>query len=77
MFLHEQKIHDTFKSGFRKGHSTETALLKVVNDLRVILDNNVSVLILLDLTTAFDTVDHNILIDCLENWIGLSGMTLS
>ena len=78
VFLHENNVHDKFQSGFRKGHSTETALIKVVNDLRVNMDHkNISILILLDLSAAFDTVDHNILLDRLNNWIGLSATALS
>ena len=78
VFLQTNKVHNKFQSGFRKGHSTETALVKVINDLRVSADNkNVSVLLLLDLTAAFDTIDHAILIHRLEHWIGLSGSALS
>ena len=47
----------------RPGHSTETALLKVVNDLFLSLNKgNISVLALLDFSSAFDTIDHPILV---------------
>ncbi len=58
-------------------HSTETALIKIINDIRFNSDSGkISVLVLLDLSAAFDTVDHNILLERLENWVGLSGMAL-
>ena len=77
-FLQNNKIHNKFQSGFRKGHSTETALVKVINDLRVAADlKQVSVLLHLELTAAFDTIDHSILILRLKHWIGLSGTALS
>ena len=69
---------DTFQSGFRSNHRTETALVKVVNYLRINADSKKrSVLALVDLNTAFDTVDHDILIDRLENWVGLTGPVLN
>ena len=62
MFLQNKNMHKKFQSGFRKGHSTDTALVKVINDLRVSADNkNVCVLLLLDLTGAVDMIDHSIL----------------
>lgn len=58
--------------------STETALVKVVNDMSVKRDaGKLSVLVLLDSSAAFDSVDHKILIDRLQNWIGLSGPVLN
>ncbi len=66
---------DNFQSGFRAQHSTETALIKIINYIRLNFDTGkISVLVLLDLRAAFDTVDHNILLQRLENWVGLSGM---
>ena len=51
------------QSAYRPHHSTETAVLRVVSDIRVALDvGHVSLLLLLDMSAAFDTVDHDILI---------------
>ncbi len=52
-------------------------LIKIINDIRFNSDSvKISVLVLLDLNAAFDTVDHNILLERLEYWVGLSGMVL-
>ncbi len=76
-YLNSNGYLDNFQSGFRVHHSTETALIKIINDIRFNSDSDkISVLVLLDLSAAFDTVDHNILLERLENWVGLSGMAL-
>ena len=63
--------------GYRKGHSAETLLPKVMNDLLLSCDDNMpSVLILLDLSAAFDTVDHSLLLNILKNEIGIMGIAL-
>ena len=59
-------------------HSTETALLKVHNDVTLNIDKGkVTALTLLDLSAAFDTIDHNILIKRLSLWDGISGTALN
>ena len=76
-FLHEHNILEKYQSGFRTNHSTETALLKIVNDLRCNKDSQkLSVLVLLDISSAFDTVDHHILLNRLRSLVGLSGTAL-
>uniref|UniRef100_A0A669CX68 Reverse transcriptase domain-containing protein n=1 Tax=Oreochromis niloticus TaxID=8128 RepID=A0A669CX68_ORENI len=73
-FLNDKQILEIFQSGFRVNHSTETALLKVLNDIRCNWDSQkLSVLVLLDLSAAFDTVDHAILLNRLKHMVGLSG----
>ena len=67
------------QSAYRRGHSTETALLRVFSDLISALDchaDNQSVLAVLDMTAAFDTVDHSILLQRLERSYGISGNAL-
>lgn len=75
--LNSHKLLDKFQSGFRQNHSTETALLKVSNDLMMASDaGKSSILMLLDMTAAFDTVDYDILIHRLRNQVGISGTAL-
>ena len=52
-------LHEEHQSTCRKFHSTETALIKVQNDILQSLDQNeIAVLVLLGLSAAFDTIDH-------------------
>ncbi|XP_077094295.1 uncharacterized protein LOC143746358 [Siphateles boraxobius] len=77
-FLKRNGICEDFQSGFRPHHSTETALIKVTNDLLLSSDCGcISLLVLLDLSAAFDTIDHNILLNRLENYVGISGIALA
>jgi hypothetical protein len=77
-FLDSNDMMPTTQSAYRPFHSTETALTKVYNDLLLAVDGGqVSALCLLDLTAAFDTVDHDLLLLRLEREFGLRGITLS
>ena len=79
--LDEHMVHNDLymdkNYGYRKDHSTELLMLKVVNDLFESFDKNIpSVVVLLDLSAAFDTVDHKKLLEILKNDIGVEGVAL-
>lgn len=60
-------LNEVNQSAYKEFHNTETALLKIQNDLLLEADKgNISILALLDLSAAFDTIDHHILIDRLS-----------
>ena len=72
--LSENDLLEIRQSAYRKNHSTETALLSVVDGLLKNADHRlVSVLALQDLSAAFDTLDHPILLQRLETTFGISG----
>ena len=77
-YIQENNLHDVMQSAYRPYHSTETALLKIHNDVMIALDEgNEIILLLLDLSSAFDTVDHTVLLKRLECSFGISGKVLS
>ena len=76
-YLNSHNLYSTSQSAYRPGHSTETALLKVVNDLLLSLNKgNISVLALLDFSSAFDTIDHTILVHRLHTDFGFTDTVL-
>ena len=74
-YITRNNLGESLQSGIKKHHSTETALVKVQNDILEATDNQNSViLVLLDLNSAaFDTVDHEILIRKLSSRYGITG----
>ena len=68
-YLTLNKILVENQIGFRQGHSTYMALLKLVNDITEELDeNNYSIEIFIDLSKAFDTVYHKLLLRKMEHY---------
>ena len=75
--LDDNALRDPFQSAYRAGHSTETALIRVTNDIATALDRKcTTILVLLDLSCAFGTINHKILLRRLEHSVGISGAAL-
>ena len=65
------------QSAYRPFHSTETALLKVQSDILLNMDDQkVTLLVMLDLSATFDTIDHSILLETLGSGFGVGGTAL-
>ena len=75
--INENSLYDNLQSAYRAFHSTETALLRVHHDIAASLDmGNCVALVMLDLSAAFDLIDHTILLRRLELSYGISGTAL-
>ena len=71
----ENNLHEHLQSAYKPG---ETALVKVQNDILTSIDQHgVVILVMLDLSAAFDTIDHDILFSRMENTLGITGQALA
>ena len=76
-YMDMNNLQPQFQSAYRKNHSVETALLRVQSDILTAIDKKQCVLlILLDLSAAFDTIDHDVLLSRLNSYLGVSGDAL-
>lgn len=76
MRLAEHKVLDVFQSSFQSLHCTESSLICVLNNIFVDTNSGCYVVLLLDLSAAFDTVDHNVLKTSLEEIFDITGSVL-
>ena len=77
-YLNCNNLFPVFQLAYRQNHSTETALIKVMNDILLNMNNQrITLQILLDLSAAFDTVDHDTMLRRLEYSFGIQGKLLS
>jgi len=77
LYLETHKLIPPLQSAYRKHHSTETALLRVLDGILTSLDHREDVvLVMLDLSAAIDTLDREILISRLGSYFGFSDTVL-
>ena len=70
-------LYEVYQSAYKQFHSTETALLRVQNDLlKAVDESGGAILVLLDLSAAFDTIDHEKLLALLKSSFGVEESAL-
>ena len=70
----DNQLMPGYQSAYRSNYSCETSLVKLVNDILLGFENqNVIALVALDLSTVFDTLEHEVLLDVLSTRFGVSG----
>ena len=75
--MHNSGISKNLQSSYKSGHSIETDLLYIQNDILSAQDRGeLTALSLLDLSETFDTIDHDLLLNRLTEWYGIDGVVL-
>ncbi|XP_072033035.1 uncharacterized protein [Amphiura filiformis] len=78
VYLREHNLIATMQSAYRQNHGTETALVRVQNDILCALDKGKEAfLVLLDFSCAFDTIDHQLLLQRFATRYGINGTALT
>ena len=77
LYLSSNGLMSKYQSTSRKFYSSKTAILRIQNDILVSLDSGHSTALLLDLSAAFDTIDHNILLHRFKTLVGITSTVLS
>ena len=76
-YFKADNLHEPFQSAYKSLNSTETAIIRIMHDVVIDMDGRKVIFIaLLDLSAAFDTVDHDILLNCLHRSNNVDGKTL-
>ena len=74
---HVSQLENGRQSAYKLGHSTESALLSIKNDVHLAFaKGETTAVVLLDQSAAFNTIDHDTLLDSLSSWLGVGGVVL-
>ena len=75
--INSNNLDNPHQSVYKTGHSTETVLLHIKNEIHTsLLPGEPTALFLFDLWATFDTIDHDTLLKCLKSWFGVCSTTL-
>ena len=76
--INSSNASSQYQYAYKEFHSTETALLKIHSDILASMDaGRITALTLLDLSAAFDTINHTIILSRLNDWFGITGKALN
>ena len=75
--INSNNLDNSRQSAYKSGHSTETTLPHIKNKVHVsLLEGERTALVLLNLSAAFNTIDHTTLLNCLKSWFDVCGTVL-